>query len=82
MFEDFTQCQNCENYDINDRLCKLFRCVKVCGCSSGAEHKPKNNFELLKSMSMNEMAEFLRDFAMCENTSLVWIKEWLKEATE
>lgn len=73
-------CPTCEFADFNKDKCKrlLTRLPHI--CPYAVERKPRNNFEEVKAMSMEQMAEFLHDFAMCENTSLVWIEEWLKEA--
>ena len=60
MFEDFSFCLSCEQYDREKRWCKLFNRTMVCGCSYG-EDKPKNNFERLKAMGMEELAEFLEE---------------------
>ncbi len=77
MFEDFTFCLSCEHYDNIDRLCKLFKCVKVCGCQSGEERKPRNRYEMLKAMSMEEMAVWLDD------VSKSWYDEgYTKESDE
>lgn len=59
IFEDFTFCHECDYYDRNDRLCKLFKCVRICGCQSGKEKKPSYLFEQIKQMAMEEMAELL-----------------------
>lgn len=86
MFEDWTNCHECEHYDSNDRLCKMFRCVKLCGCSSGIERKPRNNFERLKSMSMDELAMFING-AESEGRAyglkgkVAWLK-WLNAEVE
>lgn len=56
IFEDFSFCTECEHYDQNDRLCKLFQCVRVNGCQCGVERKPRNNFERVKQMTMEELA--------------------------
>lgn len=75
-------CQVCEHNPTGER-CELFgRVIGMHGCSSGVERKPRNNFERLKTLNIGQMADFLHDFAMCENTSLAWIEEWLKEAIE
>lgn len=55
MFEDFSFCTECNYYDRGKRWCKLFNRTMPCGCSYG-EDKPKNNFERLKAMSMEELA--------------------------
>lgn len=93
MFEDFSFCLLCEHYDRNDRLCKLFDRTMVAGCPYGEERKPKNNFERLKAMSMEEMTAFLANimdggwgncpdgYYDCSNRASCaecWA-EWLKE---
>lgn len=89
MFEDFSFCTECEHYDQNDRLCKLFHCVRVNGCQCGVERKPRNHFEMLKAMSMEEMAVFLAnteanfppnfpDGVSTKLCTTAWL-EWLKE---
>lgn len=56
MFEDFSFCTECNYYDSKERRCNLFnRQIRVCGCQYG-EDKPRNNFERLKNMSMDELA--------------------------
>lgn len=86
MFEDFSFCTECEHYDRADRLCKLFQCVRTCGCSSGAERKPRNNFERLKNMSIEELAEIFETLCPSWNWTLAlngksWL-EWLKEEAQ
>lgn len=57
MFEDWTNCQICEHNPTGDK-CELFgRVIGMNGCSSAVERKPRNNFERLKSMSMDEFTE-------------------------
>lgn len=82
MFEDFSFCTECDYYDRNDRLCKLYQCVRANGCQCGVERKPRNNYERLKAMSMEEMAIWLdlvrnnKDYPIYATD---W-EEWLKEA--
>ena len=48
-------CQVCE-YNTGEK-CELFgRVIGMHGCSSGVERKPRNNFEEIKAMSMDELA--------------------------
>jgi hypothetical protein len=56
MFEDFTQCQVCEHNPTGER-CEYFgRVIGMHGCSSGVERKPRNNYERVKQMTMEELA--------------------------
>lgn len=49
-------CQVCEHNPTGER-CELFgRVIGMHGCSSGVERKPRNHFEEIKAMSMEEMA--------------------------
>ena len=48
-------CQVCE-YNTGEK-CELFgRVIGMHGCSSGVERKPRNNFERVKQMTMEELA--------------------------
>ena len=59
MFEDWTNCQVCEYNPTGDK-CELFgRVIGMHGCSSGVERKPRNNFERVKQMTMDELAMFI-----------------------
>ena len=93
MFEDFSFCTECEHYDQNDRLCKLFQCVRVNGCQCRDERKPRNNCERMKAMTVEEMAAFFGNimaggYGRCpdgyfdcsnrESCAECWL-EWLKE---
>lgn len=52
-------CQVCEHNPTGDK-CELFgRVIGMHGCSSGVERKPRNHFDMLKAMSMEELAEFI-----------------------
>ena len=63
MFEDWTNCQVCEYNPTGDK-CELFgRVIGMHGCSSGVERKPRNYFEMLKSMTEEQLVEFLFSFA-------------------
>ncbi len=88
-------CQVCEYNPTGDK-CELFgRVIGMHGCSSGGERKPRNHFEEIKAMSMEEMAEFLEEEIVsrnphcnlekhCKNDDSCipcWL-DWLKEATE
>lgn len=49
-------CQICEHNPTGER-CELFgRVIGMHGCSSGVERKPRNNFERVKQMTMEELA--------------------------
>ena len=62
MYEDFSFCTSCNYYDSGERRCNLFnRKIKVCGCQYGADRKPKNNYDKVKAMSMDELAVWLDD---------------------
>lgn len=86
MFEDFSFCLSCEQYDRNDRLCKLFDRTMVAGCPYGEECKPRNNFERIKQMTMEELAVL---FNGCESEGraygpkgkAAWLK-WLNVEVE
>ena len=82
MFDDFVNCQVCEYNPTGDK-CELFgRVIGMHGCSSGVERKPRNHFEEVKAMSMEEMALFFQDIeVLAADDSLgreKWL-EWLKE---
>lgn len=95
MFEDWTYCHECEHNPTGDK-CELFgRVIGMHGCSSGVERKPRNHFEMLKAMSMEEMADYLEEVVSrnphckpgkdCTNDDscipcwLDWLKEEVKE---
>lgn len=72
MFEDFVNCQSCE-YNPTGEKCELFgRVIGMHGCSSGVERKPRNHFEMVKAMSIEEMA-----IALCRGgcPPTVWSKD-------
>jgi len=59
------------------------------GCSSGVERKPRNRFEMLKSLSMEEMAwelcricrmPFYKDDSEIDEYEVDCWAKWLKEA--
>lgn len=57
MLDDFTSCASCQ-YN-NGEKCELFgRVIGMHGCSSGVERKPRNNFERIKAMSLEELADY------------------------
>lgn len=76
MFEDFSFCTDCEHYDQNDRLCKLFHCVRVNGCQCGVERKPRNHFDWVRSLSEREFAEWL------DAVSKAWYDEGYTKETD
>lgn len=93
MFEDFSFCTECEHYDQNDRLCKLFDRTMVAGCPYSEERKPRNNFERFKAMSPEELAAYIDEHTSeamwcnsppeeCppEGECVKCILNWLKEA--
>lgn len=82
MHDDWSFCADCGYYDSEKRWCKLFKRTMMCGCMYGKDRTPSNNYERLKTLNLEQMAEFLHDFVMCEDTSLVWIEEWLKEEVD
>ena len=81
-------CQICEHNPTGER-CELFgRVIGMNGCSSGVERKPRNHFEEIKAMSMEEMAAWFnkgfvcppqhgcpKNEASCEKCWLEWLKE-------
>lgn len=80
MFEDFTQCQICAHNPTGER-CELFgHVIGMHGCSSGVERKPRNHFEMVKAMSMEQMAVWLASIGPCPEVMLkIFWQEWLKE---
>lgn len=77
MFEDFSFCLSCEQYDRDKRWCKLFKRTMMCGCMYGQNRTPSNNYEMLKAMSMDELALWLDD------VSKSWYDEgYTKESDE
>ena len=72
-------CQTCEHYDQANSYCNLFRHAVNLGCQSGTERKPRNNFERIKQMTMEELAVL---FNGCESEGRAYgIKgkaAWLK----
>lgn len=85
MFEDFVNCQVCE-YNTGEK-CELFgRVIGMHGCSSGIERKPRNNFERLKLMTMDELATLINGAesegrAYGPKGKAAWLK-WLKAEAE
>lgn len=79
-------CQVCEHNPTGER-CELFgRVIGMHGCSSGVERKPRNNFEMLKKMSMEELAVFINGAesegrAYGPKGKVAWIK-WLNAEVE
>lgn len=84
-------CQICEHNPTGER-CEYFgRVIGMHGCSSGVERKPRNNFERLKAMSMEEMANYFDEVLLkapfcnperackCEDFCVPCILRWLKE---
>ena len=82
-------CQSCEHNPTGDK-CELFgRVIGMNGCSSGVERKPRNHFEMVKAMSMEELAKLLDNarascggvmggrncMADCRECWLEWLKE-------
>ncbi len=66
MFENWTNCQLCEYNPTGDK-CELFgRVIGMHGCSSGIERKPRNHFEEVKAMSMEELAMFFERITDCD----------------
>ena len=61
IFEDFSFCLSCKQYDRDKRWCELFKRTMACGCQYGEDKKPRNRFEMVKAMSMEELAEFLEE---------------------
>ena len=52
-------CQICEHNPTGER-CELFgRVIGMHGCSSVVERKPRNRFERVKQMTMEEMAAYI-----------------------
>lgn len=80
-------CQICEHNPTGER-CEYFgRVIGMNGCSSGVERKPRNHFEMLKAMSMEEMAAFFENIAqdwgqagasILMGNSSVYVDDWLK----
>lgn len=83
-------CYNCIYLDAENHYCKR-RIHNVPGvCPYAEERKPRNHFEMLKAMSMEQMAAFLYDGCCREGEAFpcsdvgckkCWL-DWLKEATE
>ena len=79
-------CQNCEHNPTGER-CELFgRVIWMHGCSSGVERKPRNNFERLKLMTMDELATFINGAesegrAYGPKGKVAWLK-WLNAEVE
>ena len=48
MFEDFSFCLSCEQYDREKRWCKLFHRTMPCGCPYGGEQKPMLDLDALE----------------------------------
>lgn len=72
-------CQACEHYDQANSYCNLFRHAVNLGCQSGTERKPRNHFEEIKAMSMEEMAEWVSAITLDEfGDKKDWLN-WLKE---
>lgn len=76
MFEDFSFCLNCEQYDRDKRWCKLLSRPMVCGCSYGEDKKPRNHFDWVKSLSEREFAEWL------DAVSKAWYDEGYTKETD
>lgn len=58
-------CQVCEHNPTGER-CELFgRVIGMHGCSSGVERKPRNNYEAIKAMNMEQMAGLFEDTGDC-----------------
>ena len=87
-------CQICEHNPTGER-CELFgRVIGMHGCSSGVERKPRNHYEAVKAMSMEEMAKLLDNarascggvmggrncMADCRECWLDWLKEEITDA--
>jgi hypothetical protein len=74
-------CPTCEKFDGHD--CAMFgRQPGMAICPYAVERKPRNNFELLKTMSMEQMAEFINGAesegrAYGPKGKSAWLK-WLK----
>lgn len=77
-------CPTCEFADFEKDKCTrlLIRLPHICPYAE--ERKPRNNFEMLKAMSMEEMAAYLADhpivrpFNPDNEYHRAWLK-WLKE---
>lgn len=78
-------CPTCEKFDGHD--CAMFgRQPGMAICPYAVERKPRNNFELLKTMSMEQMAEFINGAesegrAYGPKGKAAWLK-WLNAEVE
>lgn len=78
-------CPNCTHFDGHD--CAMFgRQPGMAICPYAVERKPRNNFELLKTMSMEQMAEFINGAeaegrAYGPKGKAAWLK-WLNAEVE
>lgn len=85
-------CPTCEKF--NNYECELFgRQPGMSRCPYAAERKPRNHFEMVKAMSMEQMAKLLDNarvscgcvmggrncMADCSECWLEWLKEEAKE---
>ena len=82
-------CPTCEFADFDKDKCKrlLTRLPHICHYAK--ERKPRNRFEKLKSMTMEQMAEFIAKFhgcsrcpgfnVPCDNRCKEYWLDWLKE---
>jgi hypothetical protein len=79
-------CQICEHYGQANNYCNLFHHVVRLGCQSGTERKPRNNYERVKQMTMEELASFINGAesegrAYGPKGKAAWLK-WLNVAVE
>lgn len=83
--EDWPRCHECEFFDEKKFYCKQFLRSVTLGCPNGETKKPRNHFEEIKAMSMEEMADFLCDIihdwgegSAYLRAGTTWIDDWLK----
>lgn len=71
-------CPTCEKFDGHD--CELFgRQPSMAICPYAVERKPRNHFEMVKAMSMEQMAVWLASIGPVPEVMLKIWREWLKE---
>ena len=84
-------CEKCKNYKKETQGCLYMDA----DCVNGSEFEPFTNYDRIKNMSVDEMAEFIPDWSYtkackcdekpyvdCNNECWKCVKEWLESEVE
>ena len=84
MNTEWTPCCFCEHYHRETYWCDLFKRHIRDGCPYAEERKPRNHFEEIKAMNIEELAEWLGEndsyFPIGDHKAR-WLK-WLMKAVD